>query len=85
MKELNAAQMGTGAGAPCKLPRPVVFADGHGCARLRVECTVVPKNNTGGAVDYTGAKAKDAAACMFSMIRNRGDLSTKCMNFTRFA
>jgi len=67
MKELNAAQMGTGAGAPCKLPRPVVFADGHGCARLRVECTVVPKNNTGGAVDYTGAKAKDAAACMFSL------------------
>lgn len=58
MKELNSAPMGTSSGAICKLPRPVDFPRGRGCARIRAEAIVTMQNSTAGALDYTGARAK---------------------------
>ena len=66
MKELNSVQMGTAAGAIARLPRPVDFPSGRGCSRLRVEAQIPCKNNTAGPLDFTGAKAKDAIACLFA-------------------
>lgn len=65
MKELNSAQMGVTSGSICRLPRPVPFPSGRGCARMRAEATVTLKNNNAGAQNLTGATAKWILATLF--------------------
>lgn len=76
MLEINSYQQGAVAGAIAKLPTPVAFPDGTGCPRLRTEVQVEIKNNTAGPLDYTFARAKKAAACLFGFTSNWfGDVS----------
>jgi hypothetical protein len=88
MRELNSQQMGTTAGALARLPRPVSFADGRGCARLRVEVVQSMKNNTGGPLDYTGARAKKLIEGLFktSTLRfgdRHADVVDNALDFAR--
>jgi hypothetical protein len=65
MREINSAQIGTTAGAICRLPRPVTFPFGRLCSRLRAEITVVVKQTNAAAQNLTGASVKAIVACMF--------------------
>jgi hypothetical protein len=71
MRELNSAQIGITAGSICRLPRPVPFPEGRGCARLRAEITVGAKQTNAVAKDLTGAavKAIVAVLCDTSTLR----------------
>lgn len=70
MIEANSYQQGVTPGAMAKLPTPVSFPSGLACSRLRTEVVVEVKNNDVAAQDYTFARAKKAAACLFGFISN---------------
>jgi hypothetical protein len=70
MREINSYQQGQAAGAIAKLPGPVEWPEGQGCPRTRTEVVVEVKNGTAGPLDYTFARAKAAAACLFGFVTN---------------
>ncbi len=65
MKEQNSCQLGVAGGSPWKLPRPVSFAQGRACPRIRAEATIVVKQTNAAAQNLTGASVKQIVACLF--------------------
>jgi hypothetical protein len=67
--ELQSYDQGVAAGAMAKVSNPE-FPDDLAAGRIAFEVQVEIKNNTAGALDYTFARAKKAAACLFGFISN---------------
>jgi hypothetical protein len=67
--EIQSYDQGVATGAMAKVS-DIEWPEGLNCPRLRFEVTVEVKNDTAGALDYTFARAKLAAACLFGFVSN---------------